>query len=188
MVKKPLPTPELLRQLLRYEPDTGKVFWKERTPDMFKSGGHTAAHICARWNAKHAGKEAFTTVGSSGYRVANVYGWKNHAHRAIWAMAHGEWPADQIDHINGIRDDNRIGNLRAVTRAVNQKNLKRRSDNTSGVTGVSRRSNIDKWCAEIWSNGKKYHIGQFDSFDDAVSARKAAERLHGFHANHGRDG
>ena len=186
MAKKPLPTPDDLRQLLRYEPETGKLFWRERTLGTFKNGRHSAAHSCAKWNAKHAGKEAFTPTGDAGYRQGSIFSKKLHAHRVIWAMTHNEWPSEQIDHINGIRDDNRLINLRIVSRADNQRNQKRRIDNTSGITGVSWDSKRKKWCAEIQAGGKKHYVGRFDSLHAATVARKQAEHRHGFHANHGR--
>lgn len=106
-------------------------------------------------------------------------------HRLVWLMHHDEWPAE-IDHINGIRDDNRIENLRLVTRADNMRNSRRRKDNTSGVMGVSWHSATGKWRAYIGGQDGPLHLGMFADWFDAVCARKSAERRQGYHANHGR--
>lgn len=184
MAKKPLPTPDELRQLLRYEPETGKLFWRARTPEMFADGGHTAAHVCARWNSKFSGKEAFTAC-SRGYPVGAIWGTNIQAHRAAWAIYHGEWPTHRIDHIDGNPGNNRIENLRDVTQAENMRNISRRSDNTSGATGVYWRKQRMKWGAYIKAD-KIIPLGSFKTFDEAVAARKEAEKALGYHSNHGR--
>lgn len=185
-MKKHLPNPDLLRKLLRYEPATGKLFWRERSVDLFTDGRQTAQHNCAAWNGKFAGKEALYTDNGDGYVHGRILNRNYFAHRVIWAITYDEWP-DHIDHVNGIRSDNRIENLRSVSQAENNRNQKRRSTNTSGVCGVSWCKRDGKWVARITSNGKYKCLGYFDDFDDAVSARKAAEEKYGFHRNHGRD-
>lgn len=100
-MEKPLPTPELLRKLLRYEPDTGKLYWRERTPDMFEDGRMTARQKCRVWNGKFVGREALKSVTSFGYKFGEINGCRHRAHRVIWAISNGEWPTNQIDHING---------------------------------------------------------------------------------------
>lgn len=184
MAKKPLPTPEQLRQLLRYDHDTGKLFWRERTPDMFNGGGHSAAHICARWNSKFGGKEAFTAE-SRGYKIGAVWGTNIPAHRAAWAIYYGEWPSKWLDHIDGNPGNNRIDNLRDVTHSENMRNMSRRDSNTSGVTGVYWCSEREKWGAFIKAD-KAIGLGRFETFAEAVAARKAAEKVLGYHPNHGR--
>ena len=184
MATKPFPTPEHLRQLLRYEPETGKLFWRERTPDMFQDGKHSAAHICARWNSKFGGKEAFT-ASSRGYRVGAIWGQNILAHRAAWAIYYGAWPSKWLDHINGNPSDNRIENLRDVEHAENMRNTRRRGDNTSGVTGVYWLEEKNKWGAFIKSH-KIIALGRYETFGEAVAARKAAEKVLGYHQNHGR--
>lgn len=187
MLNKDLPSPELLRKLLRYEPETGKLFWRERTADFFNEGKQTAEHNCAIWNGKHAGNEAFTTNNGDRYKKAKIFRKKYFAHRVIWAMVYGTWPKLEIDHINGIRSDNRLSNLREVTRAENAKNLKRSRNNTSGVIGVSWNNKSKKWYAEIVVNCKIKRLGYFDNIKDATFARKEAEKKYGFHPNHGRN-
>ena len=186
MAKTELPTPEELRKLLRYEPDTGKLFWRERTPDMFEDGKQSADTACRQWNTRRAGKEAFTTDSGTGYRQGRIFTRAYLAHRVIWAMAHNEWPEEQIDHINGVRDDNRIENLRSVSNSENSKNQKLSSANTSGHMGVYWLPKTRKWLAQIKVNGRGLHLGHYTEKDDAVAARKAAEAKYGFHENHGR--
>jgi hypothetical protein len=185
MASKSLPSQATLLQLLRYEPETGKLFWRERPLSMFADGGHSAAHTCARWNSRFARKEAFTAKQSAGYRHSNLGGEYLLAHRVIWKMETGEEPND-VDHIDGVRDNNRWHNLRSVTREQNLKNASRHKDNLSGATGVRWAKSCSKWQAFITSNYRVIILGTFERFEDAVAARKAAEREHNFHANHGR--
>lgn len=186
MAKEDLPAPEDIRKLLRYEPDTGKLYWLERTPDLFEDGKQSAETVCRRWNTRYAGKEALTSDNGKGYRQGAIFSRVYFAHRVIWAIAHNEWPADQIDHINGVKNDNRIENLRAVTNQENHKNQKLSSNNTSGVTGVYWRPARRKWQVRIYVNGRLLHLGLYVNKDEAVAARKAAEVKYGFHENHGR--
>jgi len=177
-------TPEMLRELLRYEPDTGKLFWLSRSASMYQSGDQPAAHKAAAWNARYAGKEALT-ANCNGYRIGTIFNKPMKSHRVAWAFFYGTWP-DQVDHINGIKNDNRIENLRSVTTQENHRNKPRPRHNTSGVIGVCWSKTVSKWAAQIKVDEKSINIGRFDSFDDAVAARKAAEIEYGFHANHGR--
>lgn len=181
MAAKPLPSPEVLRQLLRYEPETGKLFWRRRPEQMFPS-----ARDCAAWNAKNAEKEAFTTVGSSGYREGRIFKTGYRAHRVIYAVCNGEWPRDEVDHINGIRTDNRIANLRHATRAENGRNQRRPHDNSTGAIGVAFYRHDGTWQARISTGGRSIHLGYFDTKAEAIAARLKAEATHGFHPNHGR--
>ena len=91
-----------------------------------------------------------------------------------------------IDHINGIRNDNRPENLRSVSISENNKNVSKSTRNTSGVVEVYYYANIGKWRADIKYDNKYKHLGCFDKFEDAVLARKKAEIEYGFHENHGR--
>lgn len=186
MAKKPLPCTTVLRQLLRYEPDTGKLFWRERGVEWFSDGYRTAEGNCAGWNAKYQGKEAFTAL-SHGYLHGALFRSNFPAHRVVWAIYHGTAPIGDIDHINGVITDNRIVNLRDVTKSQNMRNQKRHSSNTSGHTGVTWNADRKKWQAQINVNHKGNYLGLFDDLADAIVARKAAERNFGFHPNHGRD-
>ena len=173
--------------LLKPDFETGKLAWLPRTPDMFATGKQVAEHSCNAWNTRYAGKEAFTAVNGSGYLCGAILGRTYRAHRIIWLLHSGEWPSADLDHINGRREDNRIINLRAVSRTENLKNQRLSTKNTSGVLGVCWHKSREKWAARINVSGRKMHIGYFESFDAAVAARKAANIEYGFHENHGRN-
>lgn len=177
MAKKPLPTPETLRQLLRYEPETGKLFWRERTPDLFEDRDHSALHSCAAWNAKWAGKEAFTSLNSWGHKRGRIFGISVKAHRVAWAIFYGEWPDGEIDHVNGDPGDNRIDNLRIVSSQQNKWNRGSRPGSLSRFVGVSR-SASGKWFGQINVNGKFHYLGTFETEEEAARARDAAALQH----------
>jgi hypothetical protein len=181
MATKELPSPDTLRQLLRYEPETGKLFWRERPESFFGT-----AHHCATWNTRYAGKETFVTNQNKGYKAGGVFDIRLLAHRVILAMVNDEWPAGDVDHINGIRSDNRLSNLRVVSRTVNMRNAKKPKTNTSGVIGVAWYAPRRKWRASIMVDKSSVHLGYFATMSAAVAAREAAERKYGFHENHGR--
>lgn len=168
-------TPELLRQLLRYEPDTGMLFWLERPRSMFSSD-----NVFKMWNAKFSGAEALSYKDPTGYRRGAVFNKSVKAHRVAWMILNGEIPTKiEIDHINGVRDDNRIVNLRMATNADNKANCARRSDNTSGARGVHWCKQQQKWHAEImFSVGKRRHIGFFDDISEAKNAYALASKMY----------
>jgi hypothetical protein len=110
MATKTLPEQDVLLQLLRYDADTGKLFWRPRGEDLFpaKTPARSAA-LCRLWNDRYADNEAFTHI-SEGYHVGSVNGVLFKAHRVIWKMMTGN-DAEQIDHQDGDRANNKFGNL-----------------------------------------------------------------------------
>jgi hypothetical protein len=168
-----LPSPEYLRQRLRYDYRTGKLYWRD---DATKN---------KTWRTRYAGTEAFTADNGKGYRMGRLDYSAHQAHRVIWAMHYGFWPQTSLDHINHDRTDNRIENLREATVSENQKNQSKHRSNTSGATGVYWYARYDKWMASITADGIKHHLGYFADKELAIAARKAAEAQYGFHANHG---
>lgn len=170
-----LPDQETLQALLHYEPDTGKLFWKERPLEMFKR-----EQDWKTWNAKFAGQEAFT-ANSIGYRRGSLFDKRYLAHRVIWKMVTGDEP-EILDHEDGVRHNNKWENLRAVTQSDNMRNSSMKGDNTSGVVGVSWSSRKRALEVRIHSTFQGY----FTDFEEAVAVRKAAEVQHGYHPNHGR--
>lgn len=117
------------------------------------------------------------TVLRDGYRQVRVNGKQYREHHLVWLLHKGHLPSE-LDHINCIRDDNRIENLRECTRAENMQNRKiPMKTNTVGFIGVTRHYN--KFRAAITQNGVKTHLGLFDTAEAAHSAYVAAQRAHG---------
>ncbi|MGL5904208.1 MAG: HNH endonuclease [Cetobacterium sp.] len=110
-------------------------------------------------------------------------------HRVIWDMCFPDdklGPDDFIDHIDHIRTNNRLSNLRKASRKQNMQNQSLRRNNSSGVTGVYWSAKRSKWFADICIDYKTTYLGAFDTLEDAVASRKEAEIKHGFHKNHGK--
>lgn len=185
MADRQLPSIDLLRQLLRYDADTGLLFWKERPIEMFVGGEYPPERRAASWNSRCADKEAFTYVNSAGYRSGAVNDLLLLAHRVIWAIHYSKWPDDDVDHIDGDKLNNRIANLRDVPQAVNTRNAVGKSNNTSGVTGVSWRPDRGKWRARVMVNYREISLGHFDTLEEATIAREAAVRQFDFTERHG---
>ena len=174
------PTPELLHKILRYVPETGELYWRERTSDL-----HAVDSLRRAWNKRYAGKEAMTTKHYKGYLYGCIFNKKLFAHRVIFAMVYGYWP-EQVDHINHKKSDNRIENIREVTAAENNRNAPLISTNTSGYNGVRWDKNSGKWIASMDFKGKYKHLGCFGCVTAAAVVRKIADIKCGFHPNHGR--
>lgn len=175
---------EILSELLQLDAETGKLFWLPRSESHFVDGGHSAKHRCANWNSQHAFKEAFYTKNLHGYRQGYIFGALFSAARVVFALSNGRWPSHHIDHINGIKDDDRPVNLRDVPRQENMRNRAVSSNSATGTHGVSM--HLGKYDAYITDGGKKKHVGRFDELADAIAARKCAEEKFGYHQNHGR--
>lgn len=179
------PSPKLLRELFDYEPETGALHWRHRHVSMFSNCGIQPAHyVRDRWNSKNAGKPALTTMLHNGYLFGRLFDRAVRAHHVIWAIMTGEWPTKQIDHLNGIRSDNRWANLRHVEPVENSHNLCRSRRNTSGRVGVARAGR--GWQAYINRDRKRVSLGCFATFDEGAEARATAEAQCGYHPNHGR--
>lgn len=131
------------------------------------------------------GQRAGTLDINSGYRKVWIDGIQYFEHRVIWLYVTGQWP-DEVDHKNGVRDNNKWINLREVNRSQNCFN----ADYTTAAStlkGVYRRSDRPKWRSTIFARGQFHHIGDFDTRDEAKQAYlEAAECLHGEHALHNR--
>ncbi len=111
------------------------------------------------------------------YVRISIDGERYYAHRLAWLWMAGEWPKEEIDHVNGIRNDNRWNNLRSASRKKNAQNhTKPRSDNKSGYLGVSFDSKRNKWTARIKINSTYKYLGRFDIKEDARDAYIKAKR------------
>lgn len=184
MAVKPLPDQSLLNKLLRYDPDTGKLFWRERDAGVYANTKRPESNV-ASFNHAFADKEAFVSTDNDGYHQGWVLGQKTRAHRVIWKMMTGDEP-EQIDHLNGLPNDNRFLNLAPSSQSENMRNLPKYVRNKSGCTGVGWHKSTGKWYATIRVDGTAHHLGVYADKDVAIRVRKAAERKFGFHPNHGR--
>ena len=158
-------TQERLKELYEYNPGTGEFIRRVDITPTYR-----------------AGQVAGTL--RKGYIVIGVDKTIYYAHRLAFLYCHGKWPANDIDHINGKRSDNRLVNLREATRAQNQQNLKRaRGDTKTGILGVTRYIARDepKYVAQITVNKTHVHIGTFNTSKEAAAAYLAVKRgLHSF--------
>jgi hypothetical protein len=175
------PSIALAREQLTYDSNEGILFWKARPEDVFQT-----RRAFSTWNARYAGLPAGTHSKDGYLRICFKGKRFVLAHRVAWALFYGEWPKHDIDHINGVRSDNRICNLRSVTRTENLRNRKIGKANKSGCMGVSWIVSAGKWRARIGDNGKDMPLGCFSDKDEAIAARRKAEIRLGYHPNHGR--
>jgi hypothetical protein len=146
-----------LRATFVYDQETGEI-WRRRSHGLVKQKA---------------------SISSNGYARIGFDGKRYGAHRIAWAISTGEWPTRDIDHINGVRTDNRIANLRHVSRATNLENLRgAKSHNvSSGVLGVYI---TNKGCitSRIGVNGKSIYLGSFRTVEEARAAYISAKRQH----------
>ena len=149
------------RELLTYQPDTGHLIWKHRPK------GHPS------WNTQYSGRIA-GYKNDDGYLKMLVYGRTYLCHRVIWSMVHDVWPELTIDHINGIRDDNRLENLRLATIAQNSQNSRNKRvtmpDGSPGLKGANLHRKSGRWIGRIKANGKFYYLGMFATSQEAHQA------------------
>ena len=156
-----------VREMFDFDTETGNLFRKEGR------SGCTLGNVAGGDDGK-------------GYIAITVDGFAYKAHRLVWLHHYGEWPDGPLDHINGVKTDNRLSNLRLVTQLINLRNQKLRSNNSSGVCGVCWDKACNKWRAAIFVKYKYKHLGLFEDKEDAIEARKQAEFAYGFHPNHGK--
>lgn len=133
---------------------------------------HEDGYLIRKITGEPCGQRANHTTG---YALVNVGGKLVYAHRIIYAINHGEMPGE-VDHINGNREDNRIENLREVSRPENSH--KKPETNTSGLSGVFWYAPTQKWVARIHVDHQLIHLGYFTDYEDAVEARRLAKIKH----------
>lgn len=173
---------DLMNKLFSYSETTGELKWKERSIDMCSS-----EHAMKSFNNKKAGTVAGgerTNKNGKTYLVVKVDNYTHLVHRICYAINTGEQPKF-IDHINGCGTDNRWENIRSTTITENNRNMRMFKTNTSGVCGVGKFRN--RWQAHIWIRCNQVNLGVFDTKGEAVAARQAAEKVLGYHENHGED-
>lgn len=143
------PSIDRLREVLRYE--DGELYWRITLS-----------------NSAVAGKQAGTSLNTKGYRKMKVDKTPLLVHRVVWAICTGEWPKDQLDHIDGDRASIRIENLREASQVQNMGNRKLNKNNTTGYKGVSR--NGGRYMAQSQEDGKHVHLGYFATAQEAHAA------------------
>lgn len=158
-----------IKAALSYDPETGIMTWRVRSD------------VPTEWNTRYSGKK----VGSfdrKGYFQCSFKGRVLRVHRLIWWLVTGEDPKGKVDHINGVRTDNRWSNLRLADQVQNSENLRKpHRDNKSGYLGVSWSTTMNQFVAQISSKGRRYTLGYFT---DPKAAHEvyvnAKRRLHEF--------
>jgi hypothetical protein len=155
--KSPALTHARLVELLSYDPTTGGFLWLKATTNRVTPGAPAGA------------------VMNNGYISIGVDGGNFYAHRLAWFYTFGEWPVLHIDHIDRVKTNNALSNLRQVTCAENQHNCKNRRNNKSGVRGVSWDRASGRWLAKICLNRKQMYLGLFDSIGEASAAYRGAQ-------------
>ncbi len=161
MVK--LLTAEIARELLNYDPETG-IMTRKRV-----------------FGRRHAG-DSVGSPNNKGYLHAYIYDTNYLVHRVIWLLVYGRWPTEQLDHINHVRTDNRLGNLRECTNAENRQNIRLEGYGQSGRLGVSPHG--VGWVAAIVLNVRSQYLGYFLDKETAYTAYlKAKLRTHAFVAS-----
>lgn len=140
-----------LRELLHYDPDTGIFIWRVRVSQAVKAGDT-------------AGR-----VNYDGYATIKVLGYEYRAHRLAMFYGDGVMPPSEVDHINGVRLDNRLANLRHADRAMNAQNMRKalRTNLSCGLIGATWDKKRQAWKAAIQVNGKKRALGVFDTAEEA---------------------
>lgn len=157
---------EELREWLSYDPDTGLLTWK-KSPVGWLPVGHPIGG-----------------VNSSGYLAFEFKGGNYTVHRVAFALARGRWPLPTCDHINGIKTDNRLVNLREATLSQNSSNRRMQCKNRSGIKGVYLHKQSGKWQAQVRAR-KKTYSKLFDRIEDAAAwTTRLREQLHGEFVRH----
>jgi hypothetical protein len=157
-----IPSIEHIRSLLSYDPDTGILRWRVRTARCIEIGSIAGS------------------IKQDGYRVVSI-GRKGYpAHRLAWVIAHGVWPTEFIDHINCVKDDNRLSNLREADRFLNSQNQRKaHKRNACAILGVHFYARTGRWRASVWFEGKAHWIGYFSTAEQAEAAYiKRKRELH----------
>lgn len=161
---------EEVAKLFTYDRETGVLYWRIRD----------------RMTIRHKYVAGSSKAGL-GYRRVGIKGKVYWEHRIIMLLCFGHIPENaEIDHINHVRDDNRLVNLRFVTRSGNCRNHSISSRSTTGVTGVSFKKSRNKFEAQIKVAGIVHYLGTYDTIEEAAAARAEANLKFNFHANHGK--
>lgn len=149
-----------LQKLLSYDPETGIFRWLAPNSNRVCVGDVAGTH------------------NSHGYVQIGINKILHQAHRLAWLYVYGENPPNEVDHINGIKNDNRISNMRLAIRSENGRNVEKHLDNTSGFKGVSWNKRKNRWHTQCMVNGKRHHLGLFLTREEASAAYQTFAKLH----------
>ena len=172
MIRTKLPQQKYLKECLRYESKTGKLFWKKRPLRHFVS-----RRWANTWNTRWAGREALNYSEPDSYGYGSLDGVPLAAHRVVWKMVSGQEPPALIDHKDRNKKNNKFKNLRAANSSQNGLNRNLSKANKSGRTGVSYNARDRKWLAQLSFNGQVLFGGLFKNKRDAIQARAAIESM-----------
>ncbi len=161
-------TYEYVTSILEYYPDTGVFLWLV-DGDNFKK-----ADVADKGGS------------SKYYRYISINDNTFMAHRVAWLCVMREWPKEQIDHVDHVKNNNIFSNLREVSNAENSRNMPLSKNNKSGVSGVIQCKQKTKWLAQINVNKQPLILGYFEDKFEAICARLSANNKYGYHQNHGR--
>jgi len=148
---------EFPHELLRYDPETGKMYWLVSPSNCVEVGGEAGS--------KNGRGYWYIAVNRKLYRRS----------RLAFLWAHGRWPVPTVDHINRDRSDDRLANLREADHAFQNVNKPKQRNNTSGHRGVYWRKDANKWWARIQIGNRMHNLGAFESLIEALNARQTAE-------------
>lgn len=172
-----LPSVDYLHQCFTYNPESGVLTWKVRPRDHFASEWSWTV-----FNKTWAGNET-GTPSKHGYLKVCLNGKTLLAHHIVWCLCTGDWSTTELDHIDGVPQNNRIENLRQATDSQQAINRGKPKNNTSGFKGVYWHQPANRWYAQITKEGKTKHLGFFDNPEQAHLVRLvAAEQIHGEYA------
>lgn len=173
-------TQDDVKQLFTYK--DGHLYWNQRLRSDFKS---QAKHTF--WNRHMVGKRVGGISSTNGYVELSINGNTYREHILIWLYHTGKHPVHTIDHVNHVKHDNRIENLRDVSTKEQNINRAPQKNNSSGYMGIRKTTDIKgkPWRVTVMVDKKHIHGGFFADIEDAVKARKALLAKHGFHKNHG---
>jgi hypothetical protein len=144
--------PQELHELFRYDPDTGKLYWRHSYRGPIRAGDEAG------------------TINADGYRVVKIRQKRFMAHHIVFAMHNGRWPYPEVDHRNHNTDDNRIQNLREATRLQNCRNLR--------AKGYRFETARNRWLVRIVINGRQTNLGRYKTEAEAKAVYDAAKRIH----------
>lgn len=150
-----------LRELLSYDPNSGVFTWVAPTNRRIRVGARTGQ------------------VRPDGYSQLQIDGRRYLAHRLAWCYVYGDWPNGELDHINGLRSDNRVANLRVVTRSENMQN-QRAPRGKNPYLGVSYHRASGRWAAQLSVAGRNTHLGLFDTPEQAQAAYTGTKKAHSY--------